>query len=101
MELFICPASTDSPAVQQADGNTALDPASNSYTWVSQRTGILAPLDTPLASDDDLRHAAGRDEEGLNVLYVGMTAEWISRRALPRGSRFPAGLVDNSGRPGL
>lgn len=103
-DLFVCPSSpTDIGAEKDEDDNFVLDEDSCSYAWIGQRMKSTAPPNWALGSDNSIRDQSKdimeNHDKGMNVVYVGMNAEWIPTSDVPE-SGLPKRLVDNEGRSG-
>jgi len=101
-KMFVCPESRDETAELNDKKKYTLEEVNNSYAYVGSKTSNTDPGSRALAADDSIR-GEGVDENhegGINVVYVGMNAEWVKQNDLGEGRSFPEGLVDNEGNTG-
>lgn len=102
-DSFICPSSSDI-AAEKVDGEFEIGRENTSFAWISRRTNLSAPMDTPIASDDCIRDPNREIDEnhadGINVVYLSTAGEWLPTELLPEGRTLPKGLVDNEGEEG-
>ena len=103
-QLFVCPSSLAIPADKDETNSYQLDEDSNSYAWIAGRTKTTGRSDAPLGSDDSIRDASKEILEnhakGMNVVYVGLHAEWVPTDSLPEERTLLKGLIDNQGNSG-
>ena len=97
---FVCPASQQRE-VEEINGRFQLDASTNSYAWIGLPTLNTSDPKWALGSDIGVEEPklglSGNHHDGMNVVYVGGNATWISLEELPEGWLLPERLVDNSG----
>ncbi|MGE3166029.1 MAG: type II secretion system protein, partial [Planctomycetota bacterium] len=98
--IFCSPAHRDDPAVMSEDKKYTLDENSCSYAYIAQPQMIGDDGSQALAANDSIRDSKDSTpeghENGVNVVFMNFSAEFVERPDLPEGRSLPKGLIGNS-----
>ncbi|MCZ6690404.1 MAG: hypothetical protein O7H41_12435 [Planctomycetota bacterium] len=88
LEILVCPASRDRPAIRNPDGSCTIGPGNCSYMFSSRLISRSGSEDLPIAAEKVVMHASRSEAPGhsggRNVLFLDGSVKWVTSERFDR-----------------
>jgi prepilin-type N-terminal cleavage/methylation domain-containing protein/prepilin-type processing-associated H-X9-DG protein len=93
--MFVCPTWRDGDPAESVDSKFTLEENNCSYTWPKNKVSPSDSPDTAVSSDKYVQSEDNKNghQNGMNVVFLDNSVEWVKAEALVAETGLPKGLV--------